>query len=131
MDEQYKSIIQRKLEKEAQRDTEYKRESKRRLETIIKTKMTTTMIGALDAIEKNFGFLWDSDSDEAIHMKNVFDDVRKQILDNGNKQIKSVQEELKRYDIEWLRYETKMTVATNKAALDYLQQKLDEDGKNG
>lgn len=81
-------------------DTPYKRESRNRLERTITTKIKTTMIGALDAIERNFGFLWEDN----FELQEIYEKVRKEILDNGNDQIKSLAKELKGYDIELLRY---------------------------
>src|SRR3990167_4510701 len=101
----FRTLIQKKREMETSREEQYKVDSKARLEVIVNKKMTTTMIGALAAIEENFGFLWDGNSTESLHMKQVFEKVRKKILDNGNDQIKAVKEEFKLYDIVWLRYQ--------------------------
>ena len=67
----------------------------------IRRKITTTMIGAIDVVEKKFGFLWsNATGEESKFMHKVFLEVRKTILDNGNTQIKSADEEISGYDIE-------------------------------
>lgn len=99
-----------RAKKDEAREVQYKEDSRARLEKIITTKLKTTMIGALEAIEENFSFLWDDDSSQAIEMREVYDKVRKRILDNGNKQIKAVSEELKQNEVKWLRYQMKLEV---------------------
>lgn len=66
----------------------------------MRRKITTTMIGAIDAVEKKFGFLWNEDSEDAKFMKKAFLEIRKSILDNGNTQIKLAEEEIGGYDVE-------------------------------
>lgn len=76
-----------------------KEKYKERLETIIAKKIRTTMIGSLAAIEEHFGELL-----EEPHNKELFDEIRTQILDLGNKQIRNIKSELERYDVFWKRY---------------------------
>ena len=73
------------------------------------------MIGALSTIEKNFGFLWGYENSEELtpeqaHMKEVFDEVRAEILDRGNNQIRNLEAEFANYEINWLRYRMTMPV---------------------
>jgi hypothetical protein len=89
----------------SQTDKGYKISSKKRLKDISCKKIKTTMIGALDAIEKNFGFLWEDNSDVANDMRELYEKTREQILDNGNNQIRNLTEEFEHYNIEWLRYQ--------------------------
>ena len=61
----------------------------------------TTMIGALAAIESHFGPLWKHDStlpltEEEEILKQLYERARSQILDNGNAQIKKIDDELDR-----------------------------------
>lgn len=84
-------------------------ESKSRLNETTTKKIKTTMIGAIASLERHFGFLWahgtnkDLTEDEE-YMSGLFQKVRKEILDNGNLQIKSMEKELNNYDLEWKRY---------------------------
>ena len=107
----------RKMDKEER----YKESSKDRLQKIASKKIQTTMIGALSSIEKHFGFLWSHENDgeltpEQEHMRDLYDEIRSEILDNGNHQIRSLETELSQYDITWLRYQLSLPVTrmTNK-----------------
>lgn len=87
---------------------DYSEESKKRLFAILEKKIKTTMIGALQAIEDEFGFLWGKDkrelTDVEIKMAEMYKNLRKRILDNGNNQIQAVRNELEQYNINWNRY---------------------------
>lgn len=99
MDDYARMYIQkRKNDEEAK--LKYKRSSKERLSKIITKKITTTMIGALETIEKSFGFLWE----ESPEMRELYEKTRKEILDKGNAQARNMSTELEQYDVEWLRY---------------------------
>ena len=106
MDNGYKTIIQLKREREAKQSVKYKTDSKQRLKNISKKKIQTTMIGALDSIEKHLGFLWEDEE----NLKKIYDIVRQEILDRGNGQIRNLEAELDQYDIEWLRYNITLPV---------------------
>lgn len=88
----------------------YRQQSKRRLQKIIETKITTTMIGAISAIEQKFGFLWgqgkptDELTSKELDMLALKDELRTEILNNGNNQKRAVVAEINQYDIEWKRY---------------------------
>lgn len=94
------------------RENKYKADSKERLSKILKKKIQTTMIGALSAMEENFGFLWDSPNPtpEQQRMKDLYNKMRSEILDKGNNQARNVDAELAQYEVEWLRYSIKMPV---------------------
>ena len=92
----------------ANKTTNYKEESKKRLQAIGTKKIQTTMIGALNAIEDIFGFLWgmgkEDISDVEADIADMYQTLRKRILDNGNNQMKALENELKQYDVVWNRY---------------------------
>jgi len=106
MDEGYKTIIQMKRENEARKKAKYKIDSKERLKKISTKKIQTTMIGALDSIEKHLGFLWENNPE----LRETYEIVRQEILDRGNDQIRNLMSELELYDIEWLRYNLQLKV---------------------
>jgi hypothetical protein len=81
------------------KDKKYLDMSNKRLQEFCRKKITTTMIGSLDIVEKNLGSLLDD-----IDIREKFDLIRQQILDNGNKQIRSLDKEFTNYEIELLRY---------------------------
>lgn len=80
--------------------------SKDKLLSICKTKIRTTMIGAIDDIEKKMATLWadTSDVDLLKKMKQIFDEMRSSILDRGNNQIRNLESDFSDYNITWKRY---------------------------
>lgn len=68
--------------------------AKEKLFSMCKQKISTTMIGAISSLEKS---LVDSLHDKSV--KVLFEKVRSEILDNGNKQIRNLQVEFENYDI--------------------------------
>ena len=71
--------------------------SKVRLKKDVKKKIETTMIGALASVEKFFGPIWGLDdpnpTNEQAHMREVFEEMRSEILDKGNSQIRHSESE--------------------------------------
>lgn len=119
MDNGYKTLIQIKRENEARRHLKYKTDSKDRLKKIACKKIETTMIGALDTIEKKLGFLWAADdngklSNTARQLKELYSQIRQEILDRGNTQIRNLNTEIDQYDVEWLRYNLVLPVNRSK-----------------
>ena len=88
------------------KDDLYKEKSKDRLAKNCKKKVQTTMIGALSSIEDHLGFLWGHKSDEALSeeqekMRQLYEELRSEILDKGNTQMRNIDAELTQYDINW------------------------------
>ena len=104
MENGYESLFKQKKELETQRKQKYKIDSRERLKKIARKKIQTTMIGALDTIEKHLGFLWEDESSQSKRLKEIYEIVRQEILDRGNDQIRNLDTEINQYDIEWLRY---------------------------
>ena len=102
----YNSLLEQSLDLKRKRDEKYKEISKDRLYQIAKKKIQATMIGALDTIERSFGFLWTSEelSNEQVQLKSIFENARSEILDRGNTQIRNLETEMIHYDITWKRY---------------------------
>lgn len=112
--EHVKNIMRSRAEK-AEAESDYKNSSKERFKKIATQKMRTIMIGSLDAIEKGLGFLWGHDenkvlSEEEEELKKIFEQVRHDILNLGNNQIRNVEKELEQYDVTWNRYHITMPV---------------------
>ena len=115
MEESYEELVRKHEQFRAAKDAKYKDVSKDRLLKISKKKIQTTMIGALSTLEENLGFLWGHESDEDIspeqqHMKTIFEQVRSDILDKGNTQIRNLEAEFNYYDITWLRFQVDLPV---------------------
>lgn len=116
MDNQkYLELVRQKRSSENNKAKEYKDSSKDRLTKIIDTKIRTVMIGALASIEENIGFLWAHNekrklTSEEQDMKNLYEKIRKEILDKGNTQSRNLHTEIEQYNIEWLRYNLSLPV---------------------
>jgi len=115
----YTSLIKAKMTRTADREKKYKVDSRDRLKKISVTKVKTTMIGALSAIEKHLGFLWGLDEDgneprtlspEEQQLKDVYEELRSEILDIGNQQIRNLSTELEQYEVSWNRYHMTLPV---------------------
>ena len=91
-------------------------QSRKRLSTILATKFRTTFIGCLDIFERTFGFLWghgkheDDCTPEELELRAVYQDMRTEVLNHGNNQLRAAQTEVDNHTVEWNRYVMKMTV---------------------
>jgi transcription termination factor Rho len=106
----YQSYLKTHLELKKIREEKQKEMSKERLLKTTKKKIQTTMIGALHSIEQHFGFLWDVENPgpEEAHLKEIFEELRSEILDRGNNQIRNLENEFSSYEIVWKRYSLKL-----------------------
>jgi DNA replicative helicase MCM subunit Mcm2 (Cdc46/Mcm family) len=100
------NALRDKVKKE--NENEYLEKSKKRLQNIIETKIRTTFIGSLDIFEKAFGDLWGSGVDNPTssqqEIKELWQQVRNDILDMGNNQLRAAHVETEHYTIKWDRY---------------------------
>lgn len=92
------------------RDVKYSQDSKDRLSKIVKKKIQTTMIGSLSTIEEHLGFLWSGDDEKSLEMRNIYENIRSEILDKGNNQSRNIDSELSQYEIKWLKYQLTLPV---------------------
>lgn len=109
MDADFDEMLKLSLERKRLKEEGIKEVSKNKLYQVSKKKILTTMIGALDAIEKNFGFLWGDPEDMTVQQKQmrlIYDQIRSEILDRGNTQIRNLEAEFSNYDIVFKKYNT-------------------------
>ena len=84
---------------------QYEDESNQRLKTVCLKKIDTTMIGALDVLEKEINEMTsNNDVVDVITIRDAYSRIRSKILDNGNNQKRGITEEFKHYDISWKQY---------------------------
>lgn len=85
--------------------TEHEDESKKKLIFSTKKKVMTATIGALSSFEEKFGYLWGrgktSKTSQELAFENIWNEVRKNILDNGNKQVSLFETEMKSYNVDY------------------------------
>jgi hypothetical protein len=127
MEDSYAEMIRKSDNFKADKASRYKEVSKDRLLKVSKKKIQTTMIGALSTVEKHLGFLWGHESSEELtpeqeHLKEIYDEIRSEILDRGNNQARNLETEFAAYDINWLRYQITLPVKT-------INRKGEDDGK--
>ena len=84
-------------------------QARERLKYAAKKRVDTTMIGALASIEKHLGFLWGHDSDKPLTadqkaLADIYEDLRSEILDKGNNQVRILNDEIDQYEVKKLRY---------------------------
>lgn len=95
---------------------QYREESRKRLGIIIKTKLQTSFIGAIDRFEKYFGFLWGHGKPKSAltptetEFRRLWFEARKEVLDNGHAQLRALVEELRLYSVAWNGYRTTLLI---------------------
>ena len=85
--------------------------------------------GSLKSLEKHFGFLWGHEEEDELtpeqqHMKDLFEEIRAEILDRGNNQARNLEAEFANYEINWLRYQITLPVKP------ITQDQGEEDGES-
>lgn len=75
--------------------------SRRQIIEQIETRFKTIMIGALSRFEKEFGILWNDDKEptnnQEAYFRDKWEDLRHDLLDHGNNQIRQGLDELNAY----------------------------------
>lgn len=98
---------------------ERKRQCKENLTKSVETKIRTTFIGSLDAVEKHLGTLWGyglprEDLNEAeIQFLSLWQSLRDDILNRGNAQLRAALAELSKYDVDVTRLPYKLEIKLN------------------
>ena len=97
-------VAKKYKEEEKQKEELFKKDSKEKIKKIITSKMRTSFIGSLSAIEQAFGELWGLDDDVQLNgsqlkWKKVWENCRTIILNNGNSQLRAIDSELKNYQV--------------------------------
>ncbi len=103
---------------------------KEQLFDTVKKKLMTAFIGAIDELEKSdFSQLWGGSegptNGDQKRWKRVYQNLRREILNNGNDQIRDLVEEFVRFDVKFSRY--KMTlpyIADEEELAAYKKQQL-------
>lgn len=89
---------------------------RKRLDKIVSTKIRTSFIGAIAKFEESFGFLWGQGklaedlTEEEAQMRELWQSVRNTILNNGNNQLRSAQNEIANHVVSWNRHHMDLVV---------------------
>lgn len=98
--EQMQAVALRRQREEPARLERADEESLKRLKKVIETRMMTAFIGGLDQFEKRFGHIWGRGmtqsglSREERAFRELWQECRNVILDNGHAQVRSAMAEL-------------------------------------
>lgn len=102
---QYKAFVDK------QRQERHLDGSKASLSTKVGKRITTTMIGSLEAIEKSLGYLWGAGeknlSPEQKELKAKWEELRTTILNLGNNQKRLILNELGEFTVSWNKFNFK------------------------
>lgn len=103
-------VISTRKEEAEVATSKYNESSQKRLFKILEKKLQTSFIGALSQFEEAFGALWGKNKDDSELTQDerqaliLWNEVRTNILNNGNNQIRAVYNELNQYTISWNRH---------------------------
>lgn len=110
--DQMRRLIDVKKSKIPEMERRYKEASKNRLLRILEKKCKTIFIGALAEIEQTFGReLWGHGKDDSEKTQEElinyekWQQARTRILNNGNNQVRAMENELDQYEVKWLRHQ--------------------------
>lgn len=94
--------------------------SKEKLKACVRHKIRRTFVGSLDVIEKELALLGiDKNSD-------IFKSIRKKILSIGNDQVRNMEAELDKYNIEFIPYHIELVALTP----EQLKERMNQDGRS-
>jgi hypothetical protein len=117
MDGQLDRVVQTRKVESVEGRKRYNEASRLKLIRIIEKKLQTAFIGALSRCESSkLGDLWahrkpESElTDEEIYWREIWEEVRNEILNNGNNQIRALHQELEQYTVTWNRYNIQLPV---------------------
>lgn len=99
-------LVEQKKEEDNAK-TRYQAASRSKLQNAISKRIRTTMIGALATMEEKLGFLFGEDGNrnkEQEHLYNLFKEIRSNILDKGNDQIRQLENDFDAYTIEMKKF---------------------------
>jgi hypothetical protein len=93
------------------KEERFAEQSRKRLDKIISTKIRTAFVGALASFEEEFGVLWGNEKEDDSELtdnerawKEIWENVRTEILNNGNTQLRAARNEIANHVIQWKRY---------------------------
>lgn len=128
-DKDFRKLLEEQKRNKEQKQKQYEEDSRERLLKIGTKQIRTTMIGALAAIEKKFGSLWKHGDTPQTPQEKVFrelyEELRKEVLDKGNQQIHNFTQEIQQYRVSWNRYSISLPVVNMGQLNQYLNKQTD------
>jgi len=103
----------------------YQESSRDRLLKLVQKKMRTSFIGALAKMEEFIGEkLWGHGksrqecTEDELYWRDIWDECRTEILNNGNNQLRAVESEIAQYTMCWNRFQTVLRPSSNQGVKD-------------
>lgn len=112
---QSEKVLGYRKDNEKVADEKFKQNSKERLQNITNKKLQTSFIGALDRFEKFFGRIWgfgkkkEECTPNELKWRQIWEECRNEVLNNGNAQIRALATELLQYEMKWMRHRYTIT----------------------
>lgn len=116
LEKQLLAVAEKRKKEAGVKSQQYNESSKEQLKKIIETKLKTSFIAPLDYFENYFGTLWGHGksvselTEEERRFREIWNEIRNNVLNNGNKQIRAIQDELIQYTVIWNRYKLNLKV---------------------
>jgi hypothetical protein len=112
----FEQMLQASRVDAADRYARHCEQSRNRLLAILEKKIKTSFIGPISEFELAFGQLWGHGldpvdcTDAQLARRARWEQVRNNILNSGNRQLRAVQAELNQHDVSWKRYHTEFQI---------------------
>lgn len=119
---------QRKQGEEVGNQQRYQNASRVRLTRILRKKGTTAFIGAIARFEQFFGDIWghglpeEECTAEQVSWREVWDLCRTEVLNNGNAQLRAMENEVVEYSVNWNRHQTTLPVKNMNQSQDHQEE---------
>lgn len=120
-----KAIADQYSRRSGESEKKHHKEAEGKFKKEIVRKIRTSFIAALDYFEKTFGYLWGHNkpksklTKEEKEYREIWEEVRKQILDKGNAQIRGIEREFHDYIIQSVFSKSESKERWLKSRLDY------------
>lgn len=101
-------LVQTKKQADVEKEEKVKA-ARLKLRSLVEKRIKTTMIGALAAIEDKLKEFWTPDDNKPLNTEqqklfNLFQEIRANILDNGNNQIRLLENDIDNFNVEQRTY---------------------------
>jgi len=140
LEKQLLNVVEKRNNETKFKTQRYNESSKKQLFKIIETKLKTAFIAPLDYFETCFGTLWGHGksfselTNEEKKFRDAWNEIRNNVLNNGNGQIRAIQNELEQYTIIWERYRLNFKPIDdprNRAKTIFVQEEKDKYNVKG
>jgi hypothetical protein len=108
----FDAMMRRKKDMELKRQKVKAQASKDRLVDKVEKRIKTSFIGALDSVETHLSCLWETNGSDMspaqVEMYDIYQKIRKEILDKGNQQVREFKGDLENFDVNFKQYQLEL-----------------------